>query len=56
LLQSVLDPGGADLDATSGGLRLSISAIPEPSSTTLLLGGLGAVALLARRRRSNQSI
>jgi hypothetical protein len=54
LLQSVLDSGVA-LDATSGAVRLSVSAIPEPSSAALLFGGLAAVALLARRRRSGKS-
>ena len=55
LLQSVQD-GGVDLDATNGAVRLSISAIPEPSSPLLMLGGLAAVALLARRRQSLHSL
>lgn len=54
LLQSVQFLG-ADLDATTGAVRLSISAIPEPSSTALMFGGLAAVALLARRRRAGKS-
>jgi hypothetical protein len=57
LLQSVFDSGaGVDLDATNGAVRLDVSAVPEPSGTALLLGGLGAVALLARRRKSVQTI
>ena len=55
LLQSVLDDGVA-LDATNGALRVSLSAIPEPSDTALMLGGLAVVALLARRRRAGKSI
>jgi hypothetical protein len=54
LLKSVLD-SGVDLDATNGAVRLSVSAIPEPSGTALMLGGLAAVALLARRRQSGKS-
>ena len=52
LLQSV----DGDLDATNGAVRLTTSAVPEPSSTALLFGGLAAVALLARRRKSARSI
>ena len=55
LLQSVLDSGLA-LDATNGAVRLSISAIPEPSSTALMFGGLAAAALLVRRRKSVNKI
>jgi hypothetical protein len=57
LLQSVFDTAaGADLDATNGAVRLTISTIPEPSSTTLLLGGLAVAALAARRRKPAHSI
>lgn len=47
-------PDGVSTDATNGGNRLrfgaaAVSAIPEPSSSLLLLGTLGALAL--RRRR-----
>ena len=52
LLQSVFTPDGT----TNGGVRLSVSAIPEPSSTALLFGGLAAVALLVRRRKSVNKI
>ena len=56
LLQSVLDDTGAALDSTYGGLRLSVSVVPEPTGAALLLGGLAALALVARRRQSNTSI
>lgn len=57
LLQSVFDnDAGTDLDATQGDIRLTVAAIPEPSGTALLLGGLAAVALLARRRKSANTI
>jgi hypothetical protein len=56
LLQSVLDDSGAALDATNGAVRLSVSAIPEPSSSALMLGGFAALALLARRRKSGNAI
>lgn len=55
LLQS-LQLDGFDLDATTGAVRLTTSAIPEPSSTALMFGGLAAVALLARRRKSVNKI
>lgn len=48
LLQSV----DGDLDATSGAVRLSVSAIPEPGNAALMLAGLAGVAALARRRQS----
>jgi hypothetical protein len=51
LLQSVFEQGSTD-----GGLRVAVSAIPEPSSTALMFGGLAAVSLLARRRNSTPSI
>jgi hypothetical protein len=47
LLQSV----DGDLDATNGAVRLSVSAVPEPASSALMLGGFAALALLARRRK-----
>lgn len=51
LLQSVFDDiAGVDLDATNGAVRLAVSSVPEPSSLLLSLGGLAAVAALARRR------
>ncbi len=56
LLQSVQYPAGGDVDATSGGVSLTVAAVPEPSGLALMLGGFAAVALLARRRRSVHSI
>jgi len=40
------------LDATAGALRLSVAAIPEPSTYAMLLAGLGIVGLVVRRRRA----
>lgn len=53
LLQSVLDDGGQALNSTSGGLKLTVSPVPEPASIALLLAGLGVIALLAARARRN---
>lgn len=33
-------------------MRWTVSAVPEPGSALMLLGGLGAIGVLARRRRS----
>jgi hypothetical protein len=52
LLQSV----DGDLDSTIGGVRLSVSAIPEPTNGALMIAGLAAVAALARRRKSATQI
>ncbi|MEP6505311.1 MAG: PEP-CTERM sorting domain-containing protein [Betaproteobacteria bacterium] len=49
LLQSVFDDAGFPLDATIGAVRLSV--VPEASSAALLLAGLGALGLFARRRQ-----
>lgn len=48
--QSVTVDGTSPLNATLGGVRLTVAPIPEPSTYVLLLGGLGFVGLLARRR------
>jgi hypothetical protein len=49
LAQSLL-LDGQPLNATLGGIRLSVAAIPEPDSLALLLAGLGLMAVVARRR------
>jgi len=57
LLQSVFDNyAGVDLDSTTGAVSLTTAAVPEASNAAMLLGGLAAVALLARRRQSAKSI
>ena len=57
LLQSVFDNyAGVDLDATTGAVSLTTAAVPEASNAAMLLGGLAAFALLARRRQSAKSI
>ena len=50
--QSVTMDGVSPLNATLGAVRLTVAPIPEPSTYALLLGGLGLVGLLARRRRA----
>lgn len=51
--QSVLEaPGGARLDSTVGSIRLAVSPVPEASSVTLMLVGLGVMGFIARRRRA----
>lgn len=55
LLQSVLLDDGSALDATLGGLRLEVSAVPEPTGFGMMAAGLAGVAALARRRRASQA-
>ena len=51
LLQSVFGDEGA----TSGGLRLSVTAVPEPANAALMFAGAAALALLARRRKARSA-
>lgn len=49
LVQSLL-LGSDPLNATAGALKLSVSAVPEPSSALLALAALGVTCLVYRRR------
>lgn len=51
LLQSVFGDEGA----TSGGLRLSVTAVPEPANAALMFAGAAGLALLARRRKAKSA-
>jgi len=42
--------GSDPLNATAGAIKLSVSAVPEPSSAALVLAALGVTALVSRRR------
>lgn len=53
LAQSVL-LDGEPLNATSGALKLDVSAVPEPGSGALALAALGMVGLLAHRRSASR--
>lgn len=50
LLASALDDAGAQINATSGGLKLNVSPVPLPATAWLMLSGLGALGLCLRRR------
>ncbi len=50
LLSSALDELGAPLNATAGGLKLEVSAVPEPSTLAVVLAGLGLAGAYTRRR------
>jgi hypothetical protein len=47
-----LNNTGNDHGLAIDDFRLSVTAIPEPGTTALLLAGLAAVGLVARRRRA----
>lgn len=49
--QSVMLDVSTPLNSTSGGLRLTVSPVPEPTSLDLVAAGLGVLGLLAHRRR-----
>jgi len=49
LIESVTVDGVA-LNATVGGVQLSVSAVPEPTTLASLAAGLGLLALALRRR------
>lgn len=46
-------PTGGSNQVTLGGITFDTVAAPEPGTVALMLGGLGALALVARLRRSN---
>jgi MYXO-CTERM domain-containing protein len=49
LLASALDDTGAAINSTVGGVRLTISPVPEPASWLLTLAGVGLLGALRRR-------
>lgn len=46
-----INDAGADHGLAIDNVRLSVTAVPEPSTYAMLLAGLGAVGFIARRRR-----
>lgn len=51
MLDQSVSIDGQPLNATVGALRLAVVAVPEPSTWLALSAGLGALALVSRRRR-----
>jgi hypothetical protein len=49
LINSVI-VGGQALNSTVGGIKLTVSAVPEPATVLSLLTGLGLLASRLRRR------
>jgi len=52
LLSSVLDPGGGVQTVGLTDIALTVTAVPEPGSISLLAAGLGLLGVAAARRRS----
>jgi hypothetical protein len=50
LATSALDDLGAPINATVGAVQLQVSAVPEASTLSSLLAGLGLIGFLLRRR------
>lgn len=53
-LSRSLQLGGSQINATTGGLQLTTSAIPEPTTMATLLAGLALLTLTLRRKDSSQ--
>jgi hypothetical protein len=51
MLDQSVSLDGQPLNATVGALKLSVVAVPEPSTWLVLAAGLGALGLVSRRRR-----
>jgi hypothetical protein len=49
LAQSLMFDGADPLNATAGAIKLSVSAVPEPTSIELLLASLGLALLISSR-------
>lgn len=50
LLASAIDNTGAALNSTVGGIRLTVTAVPEAATAASLFAGLGLLAVALRRR------
>jgi len=50
LMSTSLTLDGAPLNATLGGVKLSVSPVPEPASLAMLMAGLGLLTAVLRRR------